>query len=52
MCTIDIREAQIVPLDSPDAGAISRIGFLDGQISVPDDFNTMAQEEIERMFGV
>lgn len=29
-----------------------RIGFLDGQIKVPDDFNQMGAEEIERMFGV
>ena len=27
-----------------------RIGFLKGQISVPDDFDTMGQEEIEAMF--
>lgn len=28
-----------------------RIGFLAGQIEVPDDFDTMGREEIERMFG-
>ncbi len=27
-----------------------RIGFLKGQISVPDDFDTMFQAEIEAMF--
>jgi len=27
-----------------------RIGFLDGQFKVPDDFNTMGQAEIEEMF--
>lgn len=28
----------------------SRIGFLKGQVTVPDDFDTMFQEEIEEMF--
>jgi prevent-host-death family protein len=28
----------------------SRIGFLKGKITVPDDFNTMFQEEIEEIF--
>ncbi len=27
-----------------------RIGFMSGQIRVPDDFNQMHAEEIERMF--
>lgn len=27
-----------------------RLGFLDGQIKVPDDFDTMGAEEIERLF--
>jgi hypothetical protein len=26
------------------------IGFLDGEISVPADFDTMGREEIERLF--
>lgn len=29
---------------------IRRTGFLAGQISVPDDFDTMMQDEIEAMF--
>ena len=28
-----------------------RIGFLKGNICVPDDFDSMGQEEIESMFG-
>ena len=27
-----------------------RIGFAEGSWTVPDDFNTMGQEEIERLF--
>ena len=28
----------------------SRLGFLDGQIQVPDDFDTMMADEIQAMF--
>lgn len=28
----------------------SRIGFMEGQFQVPDDFDTMYQDEIEDMF--
>ena len=31
-------------------GKKQRIGFLKGQISVPDDFDTMFSKEIEEMF--
>jgi prevent-host-death family protein len=27
-----------------------RFGFMEGEIEVPEDFDTMFQEEIERMF--
>jgi hypothetical protein len=30
---------------------VRRLGFMAGQISVPDDFDRMGQEEIERIFG-
>jgi len=41
---------KVVPLDSPDAGQQKRLGFLVGQIKVPDDFDTMGSEEIRTMF--
>ena len=41
---------KVVPLDAPAAHEMKRFGFLRGQISVPDDFDTMCQEEIEKMF--
>ena len=28
-----------------------RLGFLKGQMTIPDDFNEMGREEIERMFN-
>jgi prevent-host-death family protein len=41
---------KIVPLDTPKPIEEKRFGFLRGQISVPDDFDTMFQDEIEEMF--
>ena len=31
-------------------GKVRRLGFLKGQIAVPDDFDTMFSKEIEEMF--
>jgi prevent-host-death family protein len=42
---------KVVPLDAPWERPVSRIGFLDGQISMPDYFDTIGQTEIERLFG-
>ena len=41
---------KVVPLDAPPANEMRRFGFID--ISVPDDFDTMGQDEIEEMFGL
>ena len=40
---------KVVPLDAPPAGEIKRLGFMPG-IEVPDDFDTMFSDEIEKMF--
>jgi prevent-host-death family protein len=40
---------KVVPVDPP---VKKRLGFLEGQFKVPDDFDTMFQDEIEKMFGV
>jgi prevent-host-death family protein len=42
---------KVVPLNAPDAGQVKRLGFLKGQIEVPDDFNTMGNKDIEQLFG-
>ena len=39
---------KVVPIDAP--AAPRRLGFMRGQFTVPDDFDTMGQEEIEKMF--
>lgn len=38
-------------LDAPEAGQIKRLGFLAGQIQVPDDFDRMGSDDIEKLFG-
>ena len=35
----------------PDESGPSRLGFMAGQIEVPDDFDSMGGPEIEKMFG-
>lgn len=40
---------KVVPLDQPDAPK-PRIGFMKGRIKVPDDFDSLAQDEIEALF--
>ena len=45
---------RVVPLEEAPAEEPKkkkrRIGFLEGQFSVPDDFDTMFAKEIEEMF--
>jgi prevent-host-death family protein len=42
---------KVMAVDAPAAGQIKRIGFMAGRIKVPDDFDTMGQSDIERLFG-
>jgi len=42
---------KVTALNAPTDAQIKRLGFLAGQISVPEDFDRMGQEEIEGMFG-
>ena len=39
---------KVVPVDAPTAPW--RLGFMRGAVTVPDDFDTMDQEEIEKLF--
>ena len=38
-------------LDAPSDRQVRRLGFMAGQITVPDDFDRMGCEEIEHLFG-
>lgn len=42
---------KVVAIDQPDAGAMRRVGFMAGALSVPEDFDRMGSEEIEKLFG-
>lgn len=42
---------KVIPLDAPEAGKKKRLGFMTGQIAVPDYFDTMGGAQIERLFG-
>lgn len=46
--------AKLVPLDEAKVGvdvpAARRLGFMNGEIKVPDDFDTMGADEILAMF--
>ncbi len=41
---------KVTPITEAQAKPTSRLGFLMGQIHVPDDFDTMHQEEVVRLF--
>jgi prevent-host-death family protein len=42
---------KVVPIEQEEAKKPQRLGFLAGQISVPDDFDDMFADEISEMFG-
>ena len=41
---------KVVPVDAPDRREQRRLGFLQGQMLVPDDFDRMGSADIERWF--
>lgn len=41
---------KVVPIGSPDASPTPRLGFLAGEVDVPDDFDRMGQGTIRQMF--
>jgi len=42
---------KVTALDAPSSSEVKRLGFMSGQISVPDDFDRMGEAEIERIFS-
>ena len=42
---------KVVRLDAPSVEQTRRLGFMAGQITVPDDFDRMGSSEIELLFG-
>ncbi len=41
---------KVTPLGSPTGRQVRRLGFMAGQITVPDDFDGMNRLEIEQLF--
>jgi prevent-host-death family protein len=41
---------KVIALDAPSPAQVRRLGFMAGQIAVPDDFDTMGASEIEQLF--
>jgi len=42
---------KVAAIDAPTSTRVRRLGFMAGQITVPDDFDNMGRLEIERVFG-
>ena len=42
---------KVTALGAPTGAQVRRLGFMEGQFSVPDDFDRMGKDEIERSFG-
>ncbi|HJU20140.1 MAG TPA: type II toxin-antitoxin system prevent-host-death family antitoxin [Stellaceae bacterium] len=42
---------KVVPLDTSAAGEVQRLGFMAGEISVPEDFDSMGAAGIEQAFS-
>ena len=43
--------AKVTAISAPTGAQARRLGFMAGQISVPDDFDEMGRDEIARIFG-
>lgn len=43
--------ARLTRMDAPEVGGERRLGFLQGQATIPDDFDRLGQDQIEALFG-
>lgn len=43
---------KVVPIETTDEKVPRRVGFLSGQISVPDDFDRMGDKVVEKLFNL
>jgi hypothetical protein len=42
---------KVVPLDDRAQSGTQRLGFMQGEFTVPDDFDRLGSVEIEALFG-
>lgn len=43
--------ARVTSVEAPGPGEVRRVGFLAGEIEVPEDFDRMGEAEVLSMFG-
>ena len=41
---------KVIAVDSPASGTMRRLGFMEGQFTIPEDFDRIGAAEIESMF--
>jgi len=42
---------KVISLSAPTGEQIRRLGFMEGEFTVPDDFDRMGEMEITKLFG-
>jgi len=42
---------KVTALNAPEPEQMKRLGFMAGQLQVPDDFDRMGSDEIAQLFG-
>lgn len=42
---------KVMAIDDHSAAKAGRLGFLEGELKVPGDFDRLGEKEIERLFG-
>jgi prevent-host-death family protein len=42
---------KLVRIEAPEGAQVRRLGFMSGEIEVPEDFDRMGRDEIEAMFS-
>ncbi|MCW5589057.1 MAG: type II toxin-antitoxin system prevent-host-death family antitoxin [Legionellales bacterium] len=42
---------KVMPLNTAESESFNRLGFMLGQIQIPEDFDHMGEDEIEQLFG-
>ena len=41
---------KLIAVDAPAAGTMPRLGFMEGQVTIPEDFDRIGAAEIEAVF--
>ena len=41
---------KVMPIDKEETGTYRRLGFMQGEIEIPDDFDRMGADETEALF--